>query len=308
MAGVEDLVSNGSTARIGLAGIERVDGIALDFGDGGEAEALAAEKFHEVGEHEGGEVGFVEEEYVRDFVAEGDDLLFAADADELGGVFHIALLEPVDAGLVVFGEAAAVGVVPVVVLKIEGDLGDAVAVLEEPAADSFALVERVPFFEVGITEPVPVAGGIVLAEDGLVEGDVMDVGFGGGVVERGMIESVIADVHAGGKPEMERLLEVRIVADVGCINEAVDTFEVVDVQLVDEAGDDADTGFVDVEAAGGGDVVEGESDDGVALEAEVGGGGFGGGGRLWTRLRRCGGRRSECCCKCGCGGTQEQAL
>jgi hypothetical protein len=81
----------------------------------------------------------VQEQDVGNLVAEGEDLLFAAEGDVLGGGLQVALPEPGDGGLIVLGDAAGVGVVPGVVFEVERDLGCAVAVLLEVGANGVAL-------------------------------------------------------------------------------------------------------------------------------------------------------------------------
>lgn len=258
MAGVEHLVGDRATPGNRFARIERIDGIALDLGNRRKTETLVAQQRHEPRKHESGEVGFMQEEHVRNFVTEGDNLLFAPKADEFRGVFHVTLLKPFNARMVVFDETATVRIVPIVILEIERHLGNVVAIPQQPAANGFTFLNRIAFFEIRVAKPVPVSGGTVSAEGRLVDGDVVYVSFSGGVVECGMGKRVIADLHSGGKPEMERLLQVRVVTDAVAIHEPIDAAEMVSFKFVDEPRNDADTGLIQMQAAGGGNIVESE--------------------------------------------------
>ena len=92
-----------------------------------------------------------------------------------------------------------------------------------------------------------------------------------------MRPGVAADVHGGVEPEVESLLRVGIVLELDGVDEAVGAFEAVGFELGRESRQDFGAVGVGRETAGGGQVVEGESDDGMWIEI-YGDGSVGAGG------------------------------
>ena len=92
MARIHELVRQRAAIFQGRVGIVRISGVLLHFGQSGKKEPLFVQQFEQIGKHERGESGLMQQHYVGDLMAERDVLLLSSEPDELGCGFELTLL------------------------------------------------------------------------------------------------------------------------------------------------------------------------------------------------------------------------
>ncbi len=102
--------------RIRVQCIRRV---LLHFSQPCEPEALFLQQPKQIRKHQRRESGRMQQHYIGNFVAKSNLLLFAPQPYVLRRCFEIALLQPFNCRCVFLANAAAIGVVPRVILKIQ---------------------------------------------------------------------------------------------------------------------------------------------------------------------------------------------
>ena len=222
VTGCGDLLLECSAVLERDVGIFAVGWVFQRFREGCEGKASATEEVDEIGQHLCVEGADVEEKDVGDVVTVEGVGYFAEDGDVLVGGGEVAQAEKVDRLVIMFVDAAGVWLVPEVVVEVERDLGDPIAVLLEPDADCVTLFEGFAFLEVGISEPVPVLTGHQSGQERLILCDVGFVFGGRKVVEPGVGVGVADEWFAGGAPDLEDCDVFRLALKLDCVDEAVD--------------------------------------------------------------------------------------
>ena len=271
--GVLEVFRGGGETGIGIHAVEAV---AFGFWKSDELDAAGAIEIEEFREHLGVEGADVHEQDVGDVtLVEGlgkpaIEIEIGACGVEIGG------LKLSDGSVVGLGDAACVGIVPLIIVEIHGDGGDFVAALGEECANAVVFGGSIAFRKIGEAEPVPVLMFHQLGEERFVAGDIGFEVFERILVEIHVRPGVAAERVAGGAPGLEDGKFLGVGFKSGGVDEAVGGRDMRVMESGDDFAGDLEASFAGRERAVGGEIVESEGDAGVGVGGRSR-------GRIWGR-------------------------